>query len=178
MPCPALYVLGQATIRKLGELAADLKIPPSQPPTGGSWGGQEGALAGHPWSKAGDFQSLDYLSGISNWTILIYRATISPSAREVGLGRNRKPEARCGAAARWWGNHSCCRAAQSVLEISGDQVKARPREDVMVMTTPAVRRQLKIIAAVTGSTMKDVLERLVGEEFKRVTPGAPRAVKS
>jgi hypothetical protein len=51
-------------------------------------------------------------------------------------------------------------------------MKIRPREDVMVMTTPEVRRQLKIIAAMTGSTMKDVLERLVGEEFRRVTPDA------
>jgi hypothetical protein len=56
-------------------------------------------------------------------------------------------------------------------------MKARPREDVMVMTTPEVRRQLKIIAAVTGSTMKGVLGRLVAEEFKRVTPVAQRAVK-
>ena len=57
-------------------------------------------------------------------------------------------------------------------------MKARPREDVMVMTTPEVRRQLKIIAAITGSTMKDVLERLVSEEFRRVTPVARRGVKS
>jgi hypothetical protein len=57
-------------------------------------------------------------------------------------------------------------------------MKARPREDVMVMTTPEVRRQLKIIAAVTGSTMKNVLGRLVAEEFKHVTPVAQRAVKS
>jgi hypothetical protein len=57
-------------------------------------------------------------------------------------------------------------------------MKDRPREDVMVMTTPEVRRQLKIIAAVTGSTMKNALERLVSEEFKRVAPGAPPAVKS
>jgi hypothetical protein len=56
-------------------------------------------------------------------------------------------------------------------------VKARSRKAVMVMTTQEVRRQLKIIAAVTGSTMKDALERLVSEEFKRVTPVAQRAVK-
>ncbi len=42
------------------------------------------------------------------------------------------------------------------------------------MTTREVRRQLKIIAAVTGSTMKDVLQRLVAAELKRVAP----AVKS
>jgi hypothetical protein len=53
-------------------------------------------------------------------------------------------------------------------------MKVSPREDVMVMTTPDVRRQLKIIAAVTGSTMKDVLQRLVAAELKRVAP----AVKS
>src|SRR5713101_10001115 len=95
-----------------------------------------------------------YISSISNWTILIYRATISPSTREVGFGRNRNSQACCGAAARRWGNHPCHRVGQSVFEISGEQMKARPREDVMVMTTPEVRRQLKIIAAVTGSTMK------------------------
>ncbi len=61
--------------------------------------------------------------------------------------------------------------------MSGDEVKARPREDVMVMTTQEVRRQLKIIAAVTGSTMKYALERLISEEFKRVAPVALRAVK-
>jgi hypothetical protein len=54
-------------------------------------------------------------------------------------------------------------------------MKGRPRDDVMVMTTPEARRQLKIIAAVTGSTMKDVLTRLVSEEFKRVTPVAHRS---
>lgn len=48
----------------------------------------------------------------------------------------------------------------------------------MVITTLEVRRQLQVIAAVTGSTMKEVLERLVSEEFRRVAPGGPRAVKS
>jgi hypothetical protein len=61
--------------------------------------------------------------------------------------------------------------------MSGDEMKRRSRQDVMVMTTAEARRQLKIIAALTSSTMKYVLERLVVEEFKRVTPGAPRAVK-
>lgn len=49
-------------------------------------------------------------------------------------------------------------------------MKARSREDVMVMTTQEVRRQLKIIAAITGSTMKEVLARLVSAELKRVAP--------
>jgi hypothetical protein len=56
-------------------------------------------------------------------------------------------------------------------------MKARRGEDVVVMTTPEVRRQLKIIAAVTGSTMKEVLGRLVAEEFKRVTSVAQRTMK-
>jgi hypothetical protein len=47
----------------------------------------------------------------------------------------------------------------------------------MVMTTPDVRRQLKIIAAVTGSTMKDVLARLVSTEMKRVAPASRNEVK-
>jgi hypothetical protein len=42
--------------------------------------------------------------------------------------------------------------------------------DAMVLATHDVRRQLKIIAAVTGSTMKDVLARLVALEYKRVAP--------
>jgi phage terminase large subunit GpA-like protein len=41
----ALYVLGQAHIRKLGELAAALRLPPTDPPTGGS-GGQQGGTGG------------------------------------------------------------------------------------------------------------------------------------
>jgi len=41
----ALYVLGQATIRKLGELAAALKLPPGETP-GGSTGGQTGSSGG------------------------------------------------------------------------------------------------------------------------------------
>lgn len=65
----------------------------------------------------------------------------------------------------------------SVLEVSGNEMKSSLRQDVMVMTTPGVRRQLKIIAAMTGSTMKDVHERLVSEEFERVVPVAHRAVK-
>jgi len=41
----ALYVLGQAMIRKLGELAAALRLPPAEPPTGGS-GGPQGGTGG------------------------------------------------------------------------------------------------------------------------------------
>jgi phage terminase large subunit GpA-like protein len=41
----ALYVLGQARIRKLGELAAALRLPLDKPPTGGS-GGQGGGSGG------------------------------------------------------------------------------------------------------------------------------------
>jgi hypothetical protein len=40
----------------------------------------------------------------------------------------------------------------------------------MILTTREVRSQLKIIAAVTQSTMKAVLARLVAEEMKRVAP--------
>jgi phage terminase large subunit GpA-like protein len=44
----ALYVLGQATIRKLGDLAAALRIPPAEPPAGGGGGqtGGSGAASG------------------------------------------------------------------------------------------------------------------------------------
>jgi len=45
-----------------------------------------------------------------------------------------------------------------------------PNDDVMILTTQDVRRQLKIIAAVTRETMKEVLVRLVAEELKRVAP--------
>ena len=38
----ALYVLGQAAIRKLGELAAALRLPPGEPSTGGPGGSQGG----------------------------------------------------------------------------------------------------------------------------------------
>ena len=41
----ALYVLGQATIRKLRDMAAALRLPPSEPPAGGS-GGQSGGSGG------------------------------------------------------------------------------------------------------------------------------------
>ena len=54
---------------------------------------------------------------------------------------------------------------------------AKLPDGAMVIATPDVRRQLKIIAAMTGSSMKDVLARLVAAEFKRVAPNAP-AVKS
>jgi hypothetical protein len=38
----------------------------------------------------------------------------------------------------------------------------------MILSTQEVRSQLKIIAALTRSTMKDVLARLVAEELQRV----------
>jgi hypothetical protein len=48
--------------------------------------------------------------------------------------------------------------------------EGRLPEDAMVLTTQDVRRQLKIIAAVTRETMKEVLVRLVAAELKRVAP--------
>jgi hypothetical protein len=39
---------------------------------------------------------------------------------------------------------------------------------VLILTTQEVRAQLKVIAALTRSTMKDVLARLVADELKRV----------
>jgi hypothetical protein len=42
--------------------------------------------------------------------------------------------------------------------------------DTLILTTDEVRSQLKIIAALTKSTMKEVLARLVAEELKRVAP--------
>lgn len=53
-------------------------------------------------------------------------------------------------------------------------MKGRQPEDVMVLATKDVRRQLKIIAAVTGSTMKEVLTRLVSAELARVAPKGGR----
>jgi|HubBroStandDraft_1064217.scaffolds.fasta_scaffold2708030_1 hypothetical protein len=41
-------------------------------------------------------------------------------------------------------------------------------KDVLILTTQEVRAQLKVIAALTRSTMKDVLARLVADELKRV----------
>lgn len=40
----------------------------------------------------------------------------------------------------------------------------------MILTTEEVRSQLKIVAALTRSTMKEVLARLVAEELKRIAP--------
>jgi hypothetical protein len=40
--------------------------------------------------------------------------------------------------------------------------------EAMILTTQEVRSQLKIIAALTRSTMKEVIARLVAEELKRV----------
>jgi hypothetical protein len=48
--------------------------------------------------------------------------------------------------------------------------EGRLPHDAMVLTTQDVRRQLKIIAAVTRETMKEVLVRLVTQELKRVAP--------
>lgn len=48
----ALYVLGQATIRRLGEMAAALRLPPSEPPTG-SGGGSQGGITGPSGRRGG-----------------------------------------------------------------------------------------------------------------------------
>jgi phage terminase large subunit GpA-like protein len=48
----ALYVLGQATIRKLGDLAAALRLPPAGGPDGAP-GGQSGASGGSPGRPGG-----------------------------------------------------------------------------------------------------------------------------
>ena len=45
-------------------------------------------------------------------------------------------------------------------------------QKVMVLTTFEVRRQLKIIGAITGTSMKEVLAGLVAAEYKRVTSNA------
>jgi len=42
----ALYVLGQAAIRKLGEMAAALRLPPPDEPPGGGSGGAQGGTGG------------------------------------------------------------------------------------------------------------------------------------
>jgi hypothetical protein len=42
--------------------------------------------------------------------------------------------------------------------------------DAMILGTQSARRQLKIIAAMTRETMREVLVRLVAEELKRVAP--------
>jgi len=59
----ALYVLGQATIRKLGELAAALRIPPTDPPAGGS-GGQQGGSGG---SSGGPGRAGGGTSWVQGW---------------------------------------------------------------------------------------------------------------
>ena len=56
--------------------------------------------------------------------------------------------------------------------------EGRLPEDAMILATREVRRQLKIISALTGSTMKNVLERLVAAELKRVAPASMRSKKS
>lgn len=42
--------------------------------------------------------------------------------------------------------------------------------DAMILGTQGARRQLKVIAAVTRETMREVLVRLVAAELKRVAP--------
>jgi hypothetical protein len=47
---------------------------------------------------------------------------------------------------------------------------AKVSAPAMILTTQEVRNQLKVIAALTRSTMKEVIARLVAEEMKRVAP--------
>lgn len=42
--------------------------------------------------------------------------------------------------------------------------------DAMILGTQGARRQLKVIAAMTRETMREVLVRLIEQEFKRVVP--------
>lgn len=51
----ALYVMGQATIRKLGEMAEALKKPPEEKPPGGSAPGAAGGAAGRPRSSGSNW---------------------------------------------------------------------------------------------------------------------------
>jgi hypothetical protein len=51
-----------------------------------------------------------------------------------------------------------------------NDAKDKRSKPTMILTTEEVRSQLKIIAALTRSTMKEVLARLVAEELKRVAP--------
>ena len=53
------------------------------------------------------------------------------------------------------------------LEAISDEATS---EYAMLLATRDVRRQLKIIAAVTRETMKEVLVRLIAAELKRVAP--------
>jgi hypothetical protein len=48
--------------------------------------------------------------------------------------------------------------------------KGKSSPPALVLTTQEVREGLKIIAALTRSTMKEVLARLVAAELKRVVP--------
>jgi hypothetical protein len=50
--------------------------------------------------------------------------------------------------------------------------KDKVSSSALVLTTQEVRDQLKVIAALTRSTMKEVLARLVAAELKRVAPVA------
>lgn len=42
--------------------------------------------------------------------------------------------------------------------------------DAMILGTQEARRQLKVIAAMTRETMREVLVRLVANELKRIAP--------
>ncbi len=44
----------------------------------------------------------------------------------------------------------------------------RSSKDVAILAPEEIRRELKIIAAITGCTMKEVLARLVSAETKRI----------
>lgn|GEM_PF-3539086 len=44
----------------------------------------------------------------------------------------------------------------------------RSPQDTTILAPDSVRRDLKVIAALTGSTMKEVLERLVTAELRKV----------
>lgn len=44
----------------------------------------------------------------------------------------------------------------------------------LILGTKETRQKLKIIAAITGEEMKDVLARLIAAELKRVSPKNPK----
>jgi GTPase Era involved in 16S rRNA processing len=54
----------------------------------------------------------------------------------------------------------------SQIPISRDRLAG----DAMILGTQGARRQLKVIAAMTRETMREVLVRLVHQELKRVAP--------
>ena len=51
----------------------------------------------------------------------------------------------------------------------------RVEKNVMILTSEGTRQKLKVIAAVTRSSMKDVLARLIDAEFKRLHAPPQRA---